>query len=467
MEDDGIRIPPAAGERAMQVREVMARAMSGEITWIQAAEICGMSPRSLRRWKLRYEARGYDGLWDRRRQSPSPRQAPFLEVQRILRLYRERYLDFNVRHFHEIAAREHGLKLSYSFVKAALQKAGLVRKSRARGKHRRRREPRPSYGEMLHIDGSKHAWLARVPEEQQTLIAIVDDATSELLYAQLCPEETTRSILAGLWEVLVAQGIPQALYSDRASWAAFTPRAGGPVDPSKPTHVGRVLTRLGIEQIVCLKEPRVVAKDNTVVFHKLIFQIDKQPGRRSCERARVLVREHRDGTHSIWLGPQWLGLYDAQGRPLSPHNGNKPKCSRLPRLPDPKADRSFVKIERSTHLLTTCLFSSCVCSSLDRGRAGIGWCRPKRAAPRQHAASSPRAAPRCPASRRCVRRARCFVRTLRRSIRGPSCAAARVLEREGLQTGCARMSPLVGTPVPAVTRTCSTWATWLQEVPRI
>ncbi|HZR83774.1 MAG TPA: helix-turn-helix domain-containing protein [Candidatus Binatia bacterium] len=122
----------------------------------------------MRRWRRRYEERGYDGLWDRRHQSPSPRRVPMAEAQRILRLYRERYLGFNVRHFYEIAAREHGVELSYSFVKAALQQAGLVRKKRARGKHRKRREPRASYGEMLHIDGSKHAWLSLVPEEQQT-----------------------------------------------------------------------------------------------------------------------------------------------------------------------------------------------------------------------------------------------------------------------------------------------------------
>jgi hypothetical protein len=344
--------------------------------------------------------RGYDGLWDRRHRSPSPRQAPLAEVERILGLYRERYLDFNVRHFHEIARREHGVELSYSFVKAALQKAGLVRRKRSRGKHRKRREPRPSFGEMLHIDGSKHCWLALVPEEQQMLIAIADDATNELLYAQLWPEETTRAVLTALREVLARQGIPQALYSDRASWAVFTPKAGGTVDRSKPTHVARVLAKLGIEQIVayspqargrserlnrtlqgrlvnelrlhgvrtleranqylresyiaqhnanfrrmpkdpesafvacgnvdldqvvCLEEPRVVAKDNTVVFYKLTLQIEKQPGRRSCERAKVLVREHLDGTHSVWLGPKRLGLYDIRGRPLPREKGEKPK----------------------------------------------------------------------------------------------------------------------------------------------
>jgi transposase len=172
-----------------------------------------MSARSVRRWRQRYETLGYDGLWDRRQRTPSPRRAPLAEVERVLRLYRQRYLGFNVRHFHELAVREHGIELSYSFVKSALQQAGLVRKKRPRGKHRRRREPRPSFGEMLHIDGSKHVWLELLPSEQQTLIAIADDATSEILYAQLWPEETTQGVLTALREVLVAQGIPQALCS--------------------------------------------------------------------------------------------------------------------------------------------------------------------------------------------------------------------------------------------------------------
>lgn len=405
MRDMEVRIPAEALERAMKVREVIARAMSGEITWIEAAQICRMSPRTMRRWKLRYEKLGYDGLWDRRQRSPSPRRAPTDEVQRILRLYREKYLGFNVRHFHETAVREHGVELSYSFVKSALQQAGLVRKKRPRGKHRRRREPRASFGEMLHIDGSKHRWLSLCPDERQMMIAVADDATSELLYAQLWPEETTEAILTALREVLATQGIPQALYSDRASWAAHTPKAGGPVDKSKPTHVARVLERLGIEQILahspqargrserlnrtlqdrlvnelrvrkvrtvgeansylrevyipqhnanfrreprdpesafvacknvdlnqllCIEESRIVARDNTVVFAKLRFQIEKQRGRRSCAGAKVLVRRHLDRTHSVWLGPKRIGLYDDQGRPLKKTNvtAAKPKKSK-------------------------------------------------------------------------------------------------------------------------------------------
>jgi transposase len=238
-----------AVERAMKVQEVILRALSGALTWLQAADILGIHPRSLRRWRARYEAHHILGLYDRRRGRPSRRKAPVAEVQRILHLYRERYQGFNVRHFHYLARREHGVTLSYSFVKLALQEAGLVRKGRARGRHRRRREPRPCFGELLHLDGSRHAWLALRPSEQQTLIAVLDDATKRLLYAQLWPGETTHAVMTALRDVFQTYGLPIALYTDRAGWAFYTPAAGGKVDRSRPTQLGRALIRLGIEHI--------------------------------------------------------------------------------------------------------------------------------------------------------------------------------------------------------------------------
>ena len=240
---------PAAVERAMKLQEVILKAMSGEIKWLQAAEIIGISPRGLRRWRRRYEEYGYDGLFDRRTCRPSPRRAPYVEVEKILQLYRGKYNGFNVYHYHGILRREHGITLSYSFTKEALQKAGLVQKKRKRGRHFKKRERRPCFGEMLHIDGSPHAWLSLKPEEKQCLIQVLDDATSRLLYAQLWPQETAWAILSALGEVIQAEGIPMVLYTDRAGWAFHTPKAGGKVDKKKLTQVGRVLKQLGVEHI--------------------------------------------------------------------------------------------------------------------------------------------------------------------------------------------------------------------------
>jgi transposase len=243
--------PGGAVERAMKIHEVILRALSGQISWLQAADILGRSPRSIRRMRYKFERSGIEDLFDRRRQIPSPKRAPVAEVERVLRLYRERYAGFNVRHFWRRARADHGVPFCYAFVKRVLQTAGLVPTHRARGRHRQRREPRPCFGELLHLDGSRHRWLALVPEQYLTLIAVVDDATKQLLYAQLSDEgESTAAVMRALRHVLVTWGLPMALYTDRAHWAAHTPVAGGPADRTKLTQVGRALARLGIEHIL-------------------------------------------------------------------------------------------------------------------------------------------------------------------------------------------------------------------------
>jgi hypothetical protein len=240
----------AVVERTMKVQEVMLQALSGKLTWPQAEEILGWSPRTLRRWRLRYQRGGYDGLWDRRRRTPSPRRVPVAEVERLLQLYRTRYAGFNGRHFCDLARRDHDVTLSYSFIKRALQGAGLLPRRRPRGRHRRRREPRPCFGELLHLDGSPHAWLALAPETRSTLITVVDDATKRLLYAQLAEHESAAAVMQALAAVLHRYGLPQALYTDRASWAVHTPAAGGLADRARPSQVGRALAHLGIEHIL-------------------------------------------------------------------------------------------------------------------------------------------------------------------------------------------------------------------------
>src|SRR3990167_7472551 len=142
----------AAGERAMKIQEVILRAIGKRITWWQAAEILGISDRQMRRWKRRYERGGYDGLFDRRRQQPSPKRVPLEVVRQVLTLYRERYFDCHVLHFHEKLQAVHGFGLSYTWVKAALQTAGLVAREPRRGTHRKARPRLPLPGMLLHTD---------------------------------------------------------------------------------------------------------------------------------------------------------------------------------------------------------------------------------------------------------------------------------------------------------------------------
>jgi transposase len=239
--------PRAAVERMMKVQEVILRAMAKKITWWQAAEIIGMSDRQMRRLHWRYREHGYDGLLDRRVGKPSPKRVPLAVVEQVLGLYQEKYFDLNVRHFHEKLRERHQIRLSYTWVKKALQGAGLVRRERKRGVHRRRRERRPLPGMLLHIDGSRHRWFQ--DDRWYDLLVILDDATSEIYYAQLVEEESTMTVLRALREVIERQGIFCAMYSDRASHFFWTPRAGGKVDAARPTQVGRALQELNIRMI--------------------------------------------------------------------------------------------------------------------------------------------------------------------------------------------------------------------------
>src|SRR5437667_9236050 len=221
-EEEAMAYSRDAVERAMKVQEVILRAIDRKLTWVQAADILGYSPRTIRRIRWRLQHYGYDDLYDRRRRTPSPKRAPVAEVQRLLALYRERYQGFNVRHFHQIARRQHQVGFCYAFVKKALQAAGLVARQRPRGRHRRRREPRACFGELLHLDGSRHQWLALLPEQWFTMLVVVDDATKQVLYAELrAGGESVPAVMTALRAVFQRYGLPMALYTDRAHWAVI------------------------------------------------------------------------------------------------------------------------------------------------------------------------------------------------------------------------------------------------------
>src|SRR5205809_3207996 len=241
--------PVRALERAMKIKEVITRAMSGQFTWTQAAEIIGITDRSMRRWRKRLGTGGYEALLDRRRRRPSAKRIDIAEVEKVLRLYREKYFDLNVKHFVEKLRREEKVALSYTWVKTALQNAGLVKRYAKRGPHRRKRPRRPLTGMMLHVDGSRHRWIPGL-DQYQDLVVIFDDATSEVYDVQLVEEESTATVMAALKRVVETRGLFCSLYSDRGSHMAWTPKAGGPVDRQKPTQIARALEQLGIELIL-------------------------------------------------------------------------------------------------------------------------------------------------------------------------------------------------------------------------
>jgi hypothetical protein len=102
-------------------------------------------------------------------------------------------------------------------------------------------------GMLLHIDGSRHRWFQ--DDRWYDLLVILDDATSEICYAQLVEEESTRTVMRALREVIESRGLFCALYSDRGSHFFVTVKAGEPVDKHRLTQVGRAMKELGVQMI--------------------------------------------------------------------------------------------------------------------------------------------------------------------------------------------------------------------------
>ena len=253
---ESVAYPASHVERVMKIQEVILRAIDGRLKWYEAAQILGISDRQMRRWKIRYERYGYDGLFDKRKRLPSEKRVPQQRVREVLTLYRERYSDFNVLHFHEKLVHCHGIELSYSFVKTVLQEAGLVAKSPRKGPHRRSRPRRPLPGMLLHTDASTHAWIPGL-QGRQDLIVVLDDASSQVYYACFVPQESTRSMMAALRAVVEQKGLFCALYTDRASHFRTTRSGQSPHRPQQakaPTQIERALGQLGIEHI-CAHSP--------------------------------------------------------------------------------------------------------------------------------------------------------------------------------------------------------------------
>jgi transposase len=227
--------------------EILMKATANKLTWTQAAEVLGISPRHMRRLRTEYREYGISALYDGRAGKPRRKRIKESDVSLICRLKEDVYSDFSVQHFYEKLTEKHEVKISYSWTLQILQHAGIVQKSRGRGRYFRKRERRSMRGMLLHIDGSTHEWIPDIPKRD--LIAVLDDADGKLLYAQFFKEEGTLSTFAALRHILKKHGRFSEFYHDRGSHFGRTSHAGQRPDDEQNGQVTRALDVLGIKQI--------------------------------------------------------------------------------------------------------------------------------------------------------------------------------------------------------------------------
>jgi transposase len=201
--------------RAMTRREVITKALAGQISWVQAADIAGVSARQMRRIRFAIEHHGMSAVMDQRGGRPRRKRISAGTIAMLVRLKRDVYADFSLRHFYEQVSEKHSVKVSYNWLRLMLQEVGVVEREPGRGQYRRRRERRPMVGMLVHLDASTHQWIAGLA--MHDLVVALDDADGRILYARFFAQEGSASTFAALEGVLRRHGRFCELYTDRAT----------------------------------------------------------------------------------------------------------------------------------------------------------------------------------------------------------------------------------------------------------
>src|SRR5271169_2727476 len=297
------------GVRMMRFLSILSRYEAAEFSQLEAAELLGVGERTFRRWRQRYEEDGEAGLLDRRLGKISGKRVPADREAEVEALYRGRYSGFTAMHFHEHLVGDHQFAWGYTWTKTFLHSRGLLERAPRRGAHRRKRPRRPLPGMMLHQDGSRHTWLGGQPALD--LIVTMDDATSALLSGFLVEEEGTASTFQALAEVFGRHGLPLSLYTDRGSHYFYTPEAGGKVDRSRLTQVGRALDHLGVEHIAAYS-PQARGRSERL-FHTLQDRLPK-------ELALACITTM--GAANAWLRDTYIPAHNARFTVKAEHEGS-------------------------------------------------------------------------------------------------------------------------------------------------
>ena len=191
--------------------EIFSRVRDTEMNIKEAAELLGISYRQALRIWGRYREEGDKGLIHRGRGRPSNRRKPLEAREAILAFYKEQYWDFGPVLAAEKLLEKDGHLIDHETLRRWLLAEGLWKKQRKRPHHRKHRERRAHFGELLQLDGSHHCWFEN--GEKDCLMDMVDDATGITL-ALMREEETTEGAMRLLWAWIEKYGIPKALYVD-------------------------------------------------------------------------------------------------------------------------------------------------------------------------------------------------------------------------------------------------------------
>jgi transposase len=204
----------------MSIRELrrlkaVQEAIDKHITQRAASSVIGISERQVRRLVRAVKEQGETGIIHKARGQISPKKIPERKREGILKLYRDKYLDFGPTFAAEKLYEMDGIRLSKETLRKWLVEAGLWSKKSKKTSHRNWRPRKERFGEMAQLDGSHHDWLeGRGPE--LVFMAYIDDATNEV-FGRFYDHEGTRPAMASFKGYARRHGLPLSVYLDRHS----------------------------------------------------------------------------------------------------------------------------------------------------------------------------------------------------------------------------------------------------------
>jgi hypothetical protein len=247
--------------------DALNRVKRKELTVVAAAQLAGLSLRQMRRVWKRFKSDGAAGLVHRLRGRAGNRRLSQEKRERAVKLHQEKYADFGPTLACEKLGSQDDLKLSPNTLTGLLKERGLWERRRRRGKHRKRRVRRASFGSMAQMDGSHHDWFeGRGPK--CVLMVMIDDATNQT-YARFYPAETTEAAFEIFGRWVKRHGLPRSVYVDRHSIYRDEDH------PQKPTQFGRAMKELGVE-LICANSPQAkgrVERRNAVFQDRLVKEM--------------------------------------------------------------------------------------------------------------------------------------------------------------------------------------------------
>lgn len=232
----------------LQRYKVLKDVLDKRLKSSEAALALSLSYVHVSRLKKKVKLKGLEGLL--RPRHPAVNKISDSKARIIADIYKEQYWDFNIMHFKDKLTEIHNIKLSYESIRKILISNKIHIPKKKKITHRRRRRM-PKAGMLVQMDSSIHQWIETI-KESWALVAMIDDATSEVPYAKFYPKDTTLANMAVIRHFIEKKGCFMCLYVDKASHFITTRHQGihYNVNPEQDdTQIERALEELGINLI--------------------------------------------------------------------------------------------------------------------------------------------------------------------------------------------------------------------------